>query len=251
VRVIWKDAQNDSLTQRAQVEELVDQHVDLLLISPKEAAPLTRPVAEAYDKGIPVIVLDRAVEGEKFTTFIGADNRKIGREAGRWIARTLGGKGHFVELQGLMTSTPAQDRHAGFLEGVELDKHPDLQAVFTADMAWLEPNARREMDSALATQKPIDLVYAHNDPGAHGAYLAAKQAGKAMRFVGIDALPHEGVEYVKQGILDATFLYPTGGPEAIELALQILAGEKPPRKIVLGTRIYTKENVARGGEEIP
>ncbi|APR79907.1 DNA-binding response regulator, AraC family protein [Minicystis rosea] len=250
VRVVFKDAQNDSLTQRTQVAELVDQKIDLLIISPKEAAPLTRPVAEAYDKGVPVIVLDRAVEGDKFTTFIGADNKRIGREAGQWIARTLGGKGNIVELKGLMTSTPGQDRHAGFIEGLDLGKNPGLKIIFDADMQWLEPNARREMESAMAREPQIDLVYAHNDPGAHGAFLAAKAAGKPMRFVGIDALPHEGVEYVKQGILDATFLYPSGGPEAVELALDVLAGKPVPKKIVLGTRIYTKENAARGGEEI-
>ena len=108
------------------------------------------------------------------------------------------------------------------------------------------------MDSALSTQKKIDLVYAHNDPGAHGAYLAAKAAGreKEMRFVGIDALPHEGVRYVREGILDATFQYPTGGAEAIDVALKLVRGEKVAKKIVLGTRRTTKESVARGGEEL-
>jgi ribose transport system substrate-binding protein len=252
LRVVFKDAQNDSLRQRAQVEELVAQGVDLLIISPKEAAPLTQPVAEAYDKNIPVIVLDRAVQGDRYTTFIGADNVKIGREAGKWAAQALGGKGMIVELKGLMTSTPGQDRNQGFREGLELDKHPDLKVVFEADMQWLEPNARKEMESALTTHKKIDLVYAHNDPGAHGAYLAAKEAGrdKEMKFVGIDALPHEGVEYVKQGILDATFMYPTGGAEAIDIALTLLGGGSVPKKIVLGTRKYTKDNVAKGGEEI-
>jgi len=253
LKVIFKDAQNDSLRQRAQVEELVAQGIDLLVISPKEAAPLTQPVAEAYDKKIPVIVLDRAVQGDKYTTFIGADNVKIGREAGKWAVAALGGKGRIVELKGLMTSTPGQDRHKGFLEGIELEKHSDLKIVFEADMQWLEPNARKEMESALTTQKQIDLVYAHNDPGAHGAYLASKEAGRneQMKFVGIDALPHEGVAYVKQGILDATFAYPTGGAEAVGVALDILSGKTAPKKIVLGTRKFTKENVERGGEAIP
>lgn len=252
LKVLWKDAQNDSLTQRAQVEELVQQGIDLLIISPKEAAPLTKPVSEAYRKGIPVIVLDRAVQGDDYTLFIGADNKKIGREAGAWVRKTLGEKGKIVELRGLMTSTPAQDRHAGFLEGLDLDKSPGLKIVFEADMQWLEPSARKEMESALATQPEIDLVYAHNDPGAHGAYLAAKQAGreKGVRFVGIDALPHEGVDYVKQGILDATFAYPTGGAEAIDAALKILKKETVQKTITLGTRIFTKESVARGGDEI-
>ena len=252
VKIVFKDAQNNSLTQRSQVEELVSQGIDLLIISPKETAPLTKPVAEAYAKGIPVIVLDRAVDGDQFTTFIGGDNAKIGREAGKWIAGALGGHGTIVELEGLMTSTPGQERHDGFMEGVK-QAGADVHVVFTADMQWLEPNARKEMESALATNDTIDLVYAHNDPGAHGAWLAAKAAGREtkMKFVGIDALPHEGVEYVKQGILDATFAYPTGGAEAIDTALEILAKKNVPKKITLGTRIYTKANVGNGGEAIP
>jgi ribose transport system substrate-binding protein len=252
LRVIFKDAQNSSLVQRSQVEEFVEQGVDLIIISPKEAAPLTRPVAEAYQGGIPVIVLDREVQGEEYTTFIGADNVRIGREAGKWIREALGGRGKIVELKGLMTSTPGQDRNQGFLEGLELDQNPGLQIVFTGEMQWLEPNARREMESALATNREIDVVYAHNDPGAHGAWLAARAAGREndMMFVGIDALPQEGQQYVRQGILDATFLYPTGGAEAIDVALRILRGEDAPKKIVLGTRLFTQDNIAEGGEPI-
>ncbi len=253
VKLLFKDAQNDSLTQRAHVEEMVAQGVDVLIISPKEAAPLTQPVAEAYKKGIPVIVLDRAVLGEEYTMFIGADNKKIGREAGKWAVKALGGKGKIVELQGLMTSTPGQDRHQGFREGLDLATNKDIEVVFVADMAWLEPNARKEMASALSTQKEIDLVYAHNDPGAHGAYLAAKEAGreKSMKFIGIDALPQEGIQYVKRGILDATFSYPTGGAEAIDAAAKLLRGEKVEKKLVLGTRLHTRDNIASGGQPIP
>ena len=253
VKLVMKDAQNDSLRQRAQVEELVAQHIDLLIISPKEAAPLTKPVREVFERNIPVIVLDRAVEGDAFSTFIGADNKKIGAEAGKLVAKLLGGKGTIVELEGLMTSTPGRDRHSGFREGLAAANALELKVAFEADMAWLEPNARREMDSALAAHKKIDLVYAHNDPGAHGAYLAAKAAGREreMKFVGIDALPQEGVRYVKEGILDATFAYPTGGAEAITLGLELLEGKKPPHRVTLGTRLYTQENVEKGGEAIP
>ena len=113
-----------------------------------------------------------------------------------------------------MTSTPGQDRHSGFMEGI---KGSDIEIVFNADMKWLEPNAREEMESALSRFPHIDLVYAHNDPGAHGAYLAAKAAGREneMKFIGIDGLPQEGKMYVSQGILSASFEYPTGGKEAI------------------------------------
>jgi ribose transport system substrate-binding protein len=253
LEVVFKDAQNDSLVQRSHVEELVAQKVDLIVISPREAAALTKPVAQAMDAGIPVIVLDRAVLGDRFTCFIGADNRQIGRAAGEWVRKTLGGKGRIVELEGLMTSTPGQDRHTGFREGLDAAKNPSLEVVFEADMQWLEPNARREMESALSRFPKIDLVYAHNDPGAHGAWLAARAAGreKEMRFVGIDALAHEGLRYVRQGVLDATFEYPTGGAEAIETALRIFAGQNVEKKIVLGSRLYTRENVETGGAAVP
>jgi ribose transport system substrate-binding protein len=249
IKVVFKDAQNDTLKQRSHVEEFVSAGVNLIIISPKEAAPLTEPIAKAIDAKIPVIVLDRRILGDKYTCFIGADNKLIGREAGKWIARKLGGKGKVVELKGLMTSTPGQDRNSGFREGI---KGSNLEIIFEADMKWLEPDARKEMESALARFDKIDLVYAHNDPGAHGAYLAAKAAGreKNIMFVGIDALPQEGVMYVKQGIMDATFQYPTGGTEAIDAALKILKGEKVEKEITLGSRIYTKENVDKGGEAI-
>ena len=128
LRLVFKDAQNDSLAQRAQVEELLNQGIDLLIISPKESAPLTKPVAEVFRRGVPVIVLDRAVDGEAYTCFIGADNRAIGRAAGAWVAKVTGGEANIVELKGLMTSTPGQDRHAGFREGIA--KAPGLKVVF-------------------------------------------------------------------------------------------------------------------------
>lgn len=249
IRAVYKDAQNDSLKQRAQIEEFISAAVDLIVVSPKEAAPLTQPVAAAYEKGIPVIVLDRRVIGDKYTCFIGADNKIIGKAAGRWIVEKLGSKGKVVELKGLMTSTPGQDRHTGFREGI---MGSDLEIIFEADMKWLEPSARKEMESALARYPQIDLVYAHNDPGAHGAYLAAKAVNREneMMFVGIDALPHEGQIYVQQGILAASFEYPTGGKEAIQTALDIFSGKSVPKEITLSSRVYTRENIEQGGELI-
>jgi ribose transport system substrate-binding protein len=255
LKVVFKDAQNDTLKQRSHVEEFVSANVDLIIISPKEAQPLTEPVAKAMDAGIPVIVLDRRLLGDKFTCFIGADNKKIGHAAGEWIANKLaqktkpGEKAKLVELKGLMTSTPGQDRDSGFREAIA---GKNIEIIFDADMKWLEPNARTEMESALSRFSKIDCVYAHNDPGAHGAYLAAQAAGreKEMLFVGIDALPQEGVAYVRQGILDATFQYPTGGAEAIETALKILHKEPVPKELTLGSRVFDKETVAQGGVEL-
>jgi ribose transport system substrate-binding protein len=241
LKVIFKDAQNDTLRQRAQMEEFITSAVDLIIISPKEAVPLTPVVAQAYQGGIPVIVLDRRVVGDQYTCFIGANNKKIGEAAGEWIVEKLGGKGKVVELKGLMTSTPGQDRHSGFRKAIE---GTDIEIIFEADMKWLEPEARGEMESALARFDEINCVYAHNDPGAHGAYVAAEAAGRAddIIFVGIDALPHEGRVYVKHGILDACFEYPTGGKEAIDTALKILDGQEVPKEIELSSKMYTSDN---------
>jgi ribose transport system substrate-binding protein len=247
LKVVYKDAQNDTLKQLSQIEEFVSAGVDLLIVSPKEAAPLTPPVAAAFQKGIPVIVLDRRLLGDQYTSFIGADNQKIGKAAGKWIVKKLGGQGKVVELKGLMTSTPGQDRNTGFREGI---KGSALDVIFEADMKWLEPDARKEMESALARFEKIDLVYAHNDPGAHGAYLAAKAAGreKEMIFIGIDGLPQEGQVYVRQGIEAASFEYPNGGKEAIDMALEILGGKTVAKEVTLSSRVYTLENLDSGGE---
>lgn len=178
--------------------------------------------------------------------------------AGEWMVRRLRelpavmarGRARVVELKGLMTSTPGQDRHAGFRDAL---KGQPVDVIFDTDMKWLEPEARKEMESALAVHKVIDLVYAHNDPGAHGAYLAAKAAGReqSILFVGIDALLQEGQVYVRQGLLAASFEYPTGGTEAVASALKLLRGEAVPKEITVRSRVFTKDNVATGGEWLP
>lgn len=258
LQLVFKDAQNDTLRQRAQIEEFIGAKVDLLIVSPKEAAPLAPPVAEAFLQGIPVIVLDRKVLGSDFTEFIGADNRKIGYAAGEWAVRRLaqlprikaGGRARIVELSGLMTSTPAQDRMAGFHAAL---KGQPVDIIFSADTQWLEPQARSEMESALAVNPEIDLVYGHNDPAAHGAYLAAKATGRErdILFIGIDGLPQEGQIYVRQGLLAASFQYPTGGHEAVESAMKILRGEPVPRQLTINSKFFTPENIGRGGDWLP
>ncbi len=250
LKVIFKDAQNSVLQQRAQIAEFVQAGVNLIIVSPKETAPLTQPLAKAYQSGIPVIVLDRAVLGNQYTCFIGASNTDIGRAAGKWIVNELHGKGNVVELEGSMTSSPGQERNAGFKQGI---KGTQIHVIYTADMKWQQNIARREMESALTRFPDINLVYAANDPGAYGAYLAAKAAGRAkdMKFVGIDGLPSLGLAYIAQGYLDATFRYPTCGRHAIAAAWKILHGQKVPKRITLSSRLYTKANLAQGGAPLP
>lgn len=248
IKLTAKDASNDRARQMAQVKEFIAAKVDAIIISPLDTS-LTPVVAEAFDAGIPVIVLDRKVEGDKYTTFIGADNRVIGAEVGKWAVEALKGKGNVVELRGLSSSTPSADRSEPFRAAL---KDTQIKIVFDADMEWLKDKAREKMQAALARNPQkgsIQLVYGANDPAAIAAYEVAKDAGreKEMMFVGVDALPNEGVEAVKKGILNATFQYPNGAAEAIQTSLNIFAGKTPPKTITLGTRLFTKDNVESGG----
>jgi ribose transport system substrate-binding protein len=243
LEIVYADAQQDNAKQVADVENFLRQRVDLLMISPNEAKPLTPIVERVFKAGIPVIVIDRGLEGESYTTFIGADNYQIGHEAGEHIAAITGGKGLIVEIRGLPGSPPAVDRSRGMHDAIA--GHPGLQIIHSPAANWLREEAMTQMEMALAAHPRIDVVYGHNDPMAIGAFLAAKAKGreKEMAFIGIDALPglDGGRQAVADGRLDATFVYPTGGREAVELAARILKGETVPHRVVLQTEKITRQ----------
>jgi len=247
LNLIISDGQQDNSKQVADVENFIVQEVDLLIISPNEAQPLTKVVEKAYDKGIPVIVLDRKVLTEKLTTFIGADNIEIGQAAGEYAANILNGKGKIVEIWGLKGSTPAMERNKGFMLGIS--NYPGIEIIYEQDGAWLRRKGREIMENALQRFDQIDLVYAHNDPMASGAYIAAKNVNRFEKtfFIGIDGLPgaEGGVQAVLNGELNATFIYPTGGKEAIIIAKDIFAGKKTPKTITLETVTIDKSNASK------
>ena len=222
----------------------MDEGVDLLIISANEAAPMTPIVEEAYQRGIPVILVDRKILSDKYTAYIGADNYEIGRSVGNYIASRLEGKGNVVELTGLSGSTPAMERHQGFMAAIS--KFPDIKLIDKADAAWERGPAEIEMDSMLRHHPKIDAVYAHNDRIAPGAYQAAKKAGreKEMIFVGIDALPGKGngLELVLDSVLDATFIYPTNGDKVMQLAMNILEKRPYPKETVMNTAVVDRTN---------
>jgi ribose transport system substrate-binding protein len=249
-KVVVSDAAQDNSKQVADVENFLSQGIDLLIISPNEAKPLTAVVKKAYDQGVPVIVLDRKVEGDAYTAFIGADNVAIGRAAGEFFAKTLlpqGGK--IAEISGLAGSTPAAERAQGFREGVA--SNPNIEIVVSQSGEWLREKGQAVMDAILKAYPDIVAVYSHNDPMAEGAYLAAKSVGKenSIKFTGIDALPvpSGGIKAVEQGRLQATFVYPTGGREAIDMAKKILIDcvKDVPKTTTLETMLITKENAAQ------
>jgi ribose transport system substrate-binding protein len=250
VELIITDGEDKTEKQVADVENLIRQEVNALLISPKESAGLTGVVQQAIDAKIPVFVLDRNVDTDKYVQFVGGDNKLIGRAAGEYAVELLGGpgkaSGNIVEIWGGMGTQPAHDRHDGFHEFT--DKEAGIKNLLDQQSGdWKQDQAYNLMATALRNNEKIDLVYGHNDPMAYGAYLAAKDAGreKDIKFIGIDALPGEGVTWVNNGELSATFLYATPGAEGLRQAIKYLGGEKVEKNVVLPTLKVTKENAGK------
>lgn len=238
MRVVVTDAVDSSDRQVADVKRLLDYGIDLLIISPNESAALTPVVAEAY-KRVPVIVLDRAVEGYDYTLYIGPDNRLIGREAGRYLAELLGKRGgEVVEVQGREGSPPTVDRSLGLRE--EIERYPAIRVVEAVTADWLRDVAEDLFAERFKSGRVPDAVVAQNDAMAYGAALAARKAGIGnIDIVGVDGLEgaNGGLDLVRRGLLSATFICPTGGKEAVTYAQDILAKEDGiPKKLYLRSR---------------
>lgn len=244
VSVEIRSAGDNNRRQAEDIRYFMDKGVDLLIISANEAAPMTPIVEEAYQKGIPVITVDRKILSDKYTAYIGADNYEIGRAVGNYIASCLKGKGNIVELTGLSGSTPAMERHEGFISAIS--HYPEIKLIDKADAEWESGPAETELDSMLRRHPKIDAVYAHNDRIALGAYQAAEKAGrdKDMIFIGIDALPGKGngLELVLDSVLNATFIYPTNGDKVLQLAMNILEKKPYPRETVMNTAVVDHTN---------
>ncbi|MEO5378665.1 MAG: substrate-binding domain-containing protein [Magnetococcus sp. DMHC-6] len=250
IELLVANANDDVIQQIDDVEQFIRKKVDIILISPKVAHELTAIVNKAFTSGIPVIVLDRDLDNNHYTQFIGGDNLLIGKEAGEYAVKLLGGKGkaqgNIVEIWGGMASTPAQDRHKGFYQVVS--QEPGIHLVLKpSDGDWKQDKAYDIMTDALENNAIIDLVYAHNDPMAYGAYLAAKdmEREKGLFFLGIDGIPAEGVQWVYDHILTATFLYKTPGDEGIRQAIKLLQGHPIPKRVTLPTLIIDSTNAAQ------
>lgn len=245
-KVIFLDAAQDNSKQIADIQSFIQQKVDLIIASPNEALPLTHVIKEAYDSGIPVILLDRKIQGESYTQFIGADNIEMGKVAGEYIAHTLlkdGGKVCMIKC--LEGTSGGIDRVNGFKEGIA--KNKNIQIIEADHADWLREKAIAVAEEMLEKYFDIDLFFALNDPMAEGAYIAAKQAKreKDILFVGFDGLPtHDGgIKSVMEGRLSMTQVYPTGGAEAIKSAYELLVkGRAIEKNKTLKPEVVVPEN---------
>ena len=235
VEIIIKDAQNNNETQIQQIRDLIRQKVDVLIISPYQSEPITAVAEEAYRAGIPTIITDRKVNTDQYTSFVGANNYEIGLAAGNYAAHYLPPNAIILERWGLTQTSPAQERHKGFVDALREREDLSFRKI---EGQWLVDTARMELRK-LEHPEQIDFVYAHNDMMAIAAreYFMAWDSirGRDLRIIGVDAVAGAGLEAVEDGRINASFLYPTGGEQVIRTAMRIIQGEPVDKFIPLRT----------------
>lgn len=253
VKLVVSDAQQDNSKQIAQIETFIRQKPSVLIVAPNERAALTAVMGKAMEAGIPVICLERDILEPNYTTYIRMDNKAIGRLAGQFIVDQLTKKygtpkGNVVMLRGLLGVEAEINRDSGARE--VLIRYPQIHVVADPVADWIQAQAKDRMTEVLRVQPQIDVVYGHNDPMAVGGYLAAKELGreKEMIFIGVDGLggPSGGIKKVVDGVLAATFVYPLGVREAVDIAQKIVKDPafKPEKEITLNSTMVTAENAA-------
>ena len=224
----FRDAQANSQKQKEQIQELINLKVDLLIVSPHEIQPLNAILEKAYDSKIPIVLIDRRINSEKYTAFIGASNYEVGQNAGKYTVAILKGRGKVLEITGLNTASPFIDRDKGFIDIISKNKGIELIAKINDH----EANFEKKLDSFIKKNKDLDVIFAHSDYIAKNVYQICKNNGveRKIRIIGVDGLSVEGMgmDMVASNQFKATVLYPTGGQEAMRTAINIL--EKKPFK---------------------
>ena len=280
---IWRDKQNAELRMGAyfhdnvelkfaaaydsnerqveQIDSLVNEGIDLLIVAPNQVQTISPAIDRAYDKGIPVIVFERKTSSQKYTALISADNYEMGRVMGEYIISRLHGQGAVLEIKGLEGSSPAIERHNGFMEA--LKKAPGIKVVGSLQGDWTEPTAYESTKQWLDNHKDVrvDLVFGANDRTAMGARKALSHLVprtshlEAPLYCGIDGLPGEngGIQLVRDSLLDASYIYPTHGDQIIDLAIRILDGKPYEKETMLMSALVTRDNakvLLMQGEEL-
>ena len=244
VELSFASADGRDEKQIEQIHQFMKDGMDLLIVAPNQIAAVSPAIDEVFDKGIPVIVFDRKTNSEKFTAFIGADNFEMGRLMGEYIATKLKGKGRVLEIMGLKGSSPAIDRHNGFLNAIS--SYPDIVLVASLQGDWTEESAMKAVKAYHGDLSNIDFVFGQNDRMAVGAskVLSKLPASRHTKYCGIDGLPGEGngLASVRDSILEASYIYPTHGDEVLQLAMDILEGKPYKKDNRLMASLVTKDN---------
>lgn len=244
VTLKFASANDNDRLQKQQIEQFIKEGVNLLIVSPNQIHTISSVIDKAYDAGIPVILFDRKTDSRKYTAFIGADNYEAGHEIGYFIGQQLEGKGNIAEICGLQASSPAIERNRGFMDA--LKNYPNVKVVARGYGDWIKESGVTAMDSILVQSKEyFQYVFAQNDRMALGALQSIKKHKvKGIKIVGIDALPVPGggMENVRDGNLEASYIYPTRGDSVMQLALNILEKKPYKRDNYLKGALVTKAN---------
>ena len=226
--------------QIEQINQFVADGIDLLIVAPNQVATVSPAIDQAFDKGIPVIVFDRKTNSEKFTAYIGADNYEMGRIMGKYICTRLGGKGKVLEIMGLKGSSPAIDRHNGFMDAMK--SYPNITVVASLQGDWTEESAVKAIKAYDGNLSDIDFVFGQNDRMAVGASKTLPPGH--TKYCGIDGLPGKegGIACVRDSVLEATYIYPTHGDEVMQLAMNILKGKPYQKDNPLMGALVTRDN---------
>jgi len=253
VELCFAAAYDSDQRQIEQIDSLVACGIDLLIVAPNQVATISPAIDRAYDKGIPVIVFERKTSSQKYTAFMSADNYEMGRQMGEYIAAQLHGKGRVMEIMGLKGSSPAIERHNGFVDAIK--SHPGIEIVATLQGDWTEESAIKAIENYQGDLNHIDFVFGQNDRMAMGARKAMSEVtsplssrrgaeGEAPKFCGIDGLPGKegGIRLVRDSILAASYIYPTHGDRLLQLAIDILDGKPYQKETKLMSAIVTSDN---------
>ena len=246
VELSFASADDSDEKQIEQIHKFLNDGMDLLIVAPNQVAAVSPAIDEVFDKGIPVIVVDRKTNSQKFTAFIGADNFEMGRLMGEYIATQLKGKGRVLEIMGLKGSSPAIERHNGFMKAI--GNYPDITLVASLQGDWTEESATKAIKAYKGDLANIDFVFGQNDRMAVGARKALITLSPShlltTLYCGIDGLPGKGngLACVRDSILEASYIYPTHGDEVLQLAMNILEGKPYDKDNRLMASLVTRDN---------
>ncbi|ABR36572.1 substrate-binding domain-containing protein [Clostridium beijerinckii] len=243
IKIIFKDAGGDVEKQREDIEDLMNFGADLLIVSINNSKELTPTVRKAYES-LPVILLDRAVDGYDYTLYIGADTRSIGVQAGELIANLAGNnKANVIEVQGILDSSTDKEITDGFKEAISNYKNIAIDRTIVGN--WQKNETEDKLEEILKDDKDVNIIFAHSDYMALGAYYATVSTNsKNIKIIGVDGLegPQGGIDLVRNGILQGTFTCKTGGKEAVDYAIKILNKKDDiPKKVLLKCNKITKD----------
>lgn len=225
------DAQDSVSTQINDIEDLVQRGVAVLIVNPTDSAAVVPAVMAANAAGIPVIAVDRGVDGGKLAYFIASDNVAGGASAAEFVCEQLGGTGPVVELEGIAGTSAARERGQGF-NAFMRENCPGVTIVARQTANFNRAEGLTVMENILTAQPQIGAVFAHNDEMALGALQAIEASGRSIVVVGFDATD-DAVAAVQAGRMAATVaqLPAMLGAQAVEAAAAIVR-DGPPAEMV-------------------